>query len=457
MRFLFFIVANALLFIRPSEFVADLYAVELYRYAILACLLISLPVVLEQFLVRFPGVPPIAGCVLGLFPAVLLSNLLGGGSDNLVDNAIEFFKIVVYYLLLLALVTSTDRLRRFLYWTSVFTAVLALIAIVRYHADIAMPAPPTQEETSADPAAKKNKMHGTYVVDRIRDPQTGQEIVVPRMCGTGIFNDPNDLALAIVCVLPLCLFWVTDPARRFCRPLWLAVILLGGYAIFLTHSRGGFLALAAGLAVFLYVRFGARYLLLLGMVLFPVLLLAFAGRMTSFSTDDGTGQSRIQLWSDYLVAFQMAPLFGNGMNNYATYSRLVAHNAFIHSYAELGVIGGTLFLGAFYFAMHGLYLLRRWPGQVEAGPADPELRRLHPYLLAMVASYTVGILFLSLCYMVPTYTILGVATVYQRLHARQTSIVPAQWTRFVLPRLAGVSFMFLFVSYTFVRLFVHWK
>src|SRR5579884_1554903 len=145
MRFLFFIIANALLFIRPSEFVADLYAVELYRYAILACLLISLPVVLEQFLVRFPGVPPIAGCVLGLFPAVLLSNLLGGGSDTVLNNAAEFFKIVVYYLLLLALITSTEQLRRFLYWTSVFTAVLALVAVIRYHAELALPSPLPQE------------------------------------------------------------------------------------------------------------------------------------------------------------------------------------------------------------------------------------------------------------------------------------------------------------------------
>src|SRR4051812_1928889 len=127
MRFLLFVIANAMLFIRPSEFVAELYAVELYRYAIIACLVISLPLVLRQLTLRYPGVPPIAGCVLCLFPAILLSNLVGGDSELLLDTTTEFFKVVVYYLLLLALVTSLARLRSFLQWTTVFCAVLAVI------------------------------------------------------------------------------------------------------------------------------------------------------------------------------------------------------------------------------------------------------------------------------------------------------------------------------------------
>jgi len=286
---------------------------------------------------------------------------------------------------------------------------------------------------------------------------------VQRMCGTGIFNDPNDLALALVWGMPLCVFWLTDPARRHSRPFWVAALLLCGYALMLTHSRGGFLALLAGLAILLHVRFGGRQTILAGLLVFPLLLVAFAGRMTSISASAGTGQSRIQLWSDYLHAFQVTPLFGIGMGNYRQVSGHVAHNSFIHSYAELGIGGGTLFLGAFYFALQGLYLLRE---RKNAGPEavdlpgsdelDPELRRLHPYVLAMVASYAVGILFLSLSYAVPTYMILGLATVYLRLRAGH-GFVSVDWNRLVLPRLAGVSGVFLVVSYTFVRLFVHWR
>src|SRR5215472_6639194 len=99
-------------------------------------------------------------------------------------------------------------------------------------------------------------MHGQSVVDKVRDPETGDLVDVQRMCGTGIFNDPNDLALVLITAIPLCGYWLTDPNRKALRPVWIALILLLGYALMLTHSRGGLLALMAGTAAFLYLRFG---------------------------------------------------------------------------------------------------------------------------------------------------------------------------------------------------------
>jgi O-antigen ligase len=192
---------------------------------------------------------------------------------------------------------------------------------------------------------------------------------------------------------------------------------------------------------------------LAGLLVIPVLLVVFAGRMTSISASDGTGQSRIQLWSESLGYFQQSPLFGIGMDNYQSYSSHVAHNSFIHSYTELGLFGGTLFVSAFYLALHGLYHVKA----KQEPDLDPELRRLHPYLFALVFAYAVGISFLSRTYVVPTFLILGVATVYLRLHSRETRIELPDWRRLILPRLAGVSFTFLFMSYTFVRLLVNWK
>ena len=103
----------------------------------------------------------------------------------------------------------------------------------------------------------------------------------------------------------------------------------------------------AGLLALFYMRFGIAKTALLGMVFMPLLLVVFAGRMTDISASEGTGQSRIQLWSDGLTYFQQAPLFGIGMDAYTTISSHVAHNSYIHSYVELGMLGGTLFVGAF--------------------------------------------------------------------------------------------------------------
>ena len=41
---------------------------------------------------------------------------------------------------------------------------------------------------------------------------------VQRMCGTSIYNDPNDLALVLVTGIPICLCWLTDPTKRSTRP-----------------------------------------------------------------------------------------------------------------------------------------------------------------------------------------------------------------------------------------------
>ena len=207
----------------------------------------------------------------------------------------------------------------------------------------------------------------------------------------------------------------------------------------LTHSRGGFLALLAGLAAFVHLRFGGKKTVLLGLLCLPLLFVVFAGRMTSLSADEGTGQTRIQLWSDGLTIFQHSPLVGIGMENYRMFSSHVAHNSFIHCYAELGLLGGSLFVGAFYFAVKGMYDLRP-----EAGDTDrdirPELRRLYPFLMGTLVAYTIGICFLSRGYIVPTYMVLGLAVVFMRLHSKQAAVPMLKWNGFfVWCRLGGVS------------------
>src|SRR5438309_11009801 len=103
MRFFLFILANALLFIRPSELIAELAAVEIYRWFILACLAVSLPAVLQQVSLRYPGVPPIVSCVLLLLPAVFLSGMYHGNFELIQDTVAEFVKILIYFLLMIAL------------------------------------------------------------------------------------------------------------------------------------------------------------------------------------------------------------------------------------------------------------------------------------------------------------------------------------------------------------------
>jgi len=447
MQFFLFILANAFLFIRPSELIPDLHAVEIYRWFILACLAVSFPAVFKQASLRFPGVPPVVTCVVLLLPAILVSGFFHGNFELILDTVIEYAKVLIYFLLLIALVTDVARLKQFLKWIGIFSAAVTLIAVLRYHADVALPAPPPK----ANPG-NKSTTHGTFVVDQVRDANTGELVKVNRMCGTGIFNDPNDFALILVTAIPLCFCWLTDSTQRAMRPIWLILLLFFVYALMLTQSRGGFLALIAGSVTLIHLKYGAKKTVLLGMIFLPPLLAVFAGRMTSFSADEGTGQARIQLWSDGLDIFRVSPLIGIGMDNYRQFSNHVAHQSFIHCFSELGVIGGTLFLGAFYFALKGVFDLRNRLDDV-----DPELARLYPFLAAMLVGYTMGICFLSRSYIVPTYMMLGLAVVFMRLHSGSVAVPMPAWTFASWPRLAGVSCSFLIASFVFVRLLVNWR
>jgi hypothetical protein len=99
MRFTLFLIANAMLFIRPSELIPELHAVEIYRWFILACLVVSFPVVLKQLSLRFDGVPPIVTCVVLLLPAVFVSGFFHGNFELIQDTIVEFGKVLIYFLL----------------------------------------------------------------------------------------------------------------------------------------------------------------------------------------------------------------------------------------------------------------------------------------------------------------------------------------------------------------------
>jgi O-antigen ligase len=205
------------------------------------------------------------------------------------------------------------------------------------------------------------------------------------------------------------LYWMTDPKLRLVAPFWAAMAGMFGYAQGLTRSRGGFLGLLFGLMILFISRFGMKKAIPLLAVGVPVMLVLFGGRQTDLSTSAGTGQQRIQLWDSGIDALKSTPVFGVGMNNYQQHAYgYVAHNSFIHAYVELGLVGGTLFTGIYFLAISTLWNLRKDPDQIE----DPQLRRLRPYLLAVLGGEVMGLQSISRCYIESTYLLLGLGAVY---------------------------------------------
>ncbi len=334
----------------------------------------------------------------------------------------------------MATVNTASRLRFFLIWLTALIGIVALLALLQYHGVIDLPSLAALNQPDFD-------------------PETGELVTIPRLRGTGIFNDPNDLSLMMVMGIYLCLYWLGCREMGALRVLWSGLLIVFLYALMLTHSRGGLLALAGGLLVLFQARYGLTKAVALGVLVLPLMLVLFGGRQTRFDISDrnDTAQERLQIWAEGLGFLRREPLFGIGYNQFAeecSYG-LVAHNSYVHSYAELGFLGGTLFVGVFYTA----YLTLRGLGKKDPEECGQESDRLRPVLMAMLTGYLIGMFSLSRCYVIPTYLVPGLVTAYLQVTPRGT-ITPLRWNGRLAGRLAVASTACVAALYLFVRSFV---
>jgi hypothetical protein len=428
MDFVLLILATAILFLRPQDFVPEWTTLPLYLVFLIVAALVASGSIARQLTAGSLQARPITMCVIGLLGAILVSHLSHSLFWEARTYGAEFAKVLLYYLLLVGVVNTAERLRSFLGWLVIFFAVLTALSLLQYHGAITLPQATVLEQTQKI------------------DEETDDVLSVARLCGYGLFNDPNDLCLLLVSGMGIAAYFMTDRRLGWQRLLCLGLIGLFAYGLALTQSRGGFLALLVGLLVLLHARVGVWKAGLAGGIAVPILLFAFAGRQTEISAADDTGQSRVQLWSEALELFKQEPLWGIGQGAFEEHVGLVAHNSFLHSFVELGFFGGALFLGAFFTSLWGLYRVSR-----ASANADPETARLGHYLLAIIAAYAVGLMLLSRAYIAPTYLMLGLAVVYFSVAAPARSLTLPRFDRRYLPRLALVSAAFLLGMHFFVR------
>jgi putative inorganic carbon (hco3(-)) transporter len=439
MAYFLFLLVNATLFIRPAEIVPALLGWEIYFYVITLCFVAAAPDVLRYLTGQSPETQPITLCVFGLLFAILVPSMLTGDLEEAWRTGFHFAKVIVYYLLCVSLVTTPARLRSLLLCILAFSGIIAALAVLRYHDVIQINTIQTLEDRSPG--------------------ELGTTITFQRLQGTGIFQDPNELCVLLSAMLPLGLYFVLADRKWFLRVGCAALLPLFGYAVFLTGSRGGFIAFAGGLGVLAWMCYGWKKTALIGMVGLPVLLFLFAGRQTEISTSTGTAQTRVELWREWLTTWRENMLFGKGMslpkdedvvNSRPDQQRQhLAHNSYLQGFADLGVFGGCLFVGAFVTAGWSLY---RFGGR-EQLLLDPELKSIQPYLFAGLASYGLGMLSLSICYNIPTYLLLGLSVAYTRM-ADRAALLPPTPLRFdppLLGRFAAAGVFTLASIYVFVR------
>lgn len=389
MGFGLFLMVTAVLFIRPTDFIPSLETIPLYEILIITCTLTSFDKIFDRLSGDSLAKNPVSACVLGLFMAVVLSNLANMNLDGAVDMGFEFAKVVIYYLLLIGHLNSPQRLRSFILWLALCITVVNVIGVLQYYGYLHLESFAVLESSDSDEI----------------DPETGQTIVTHRLQGTGLFHDPNQLCTILNVAIPIAIYGMSDRRTGSKRWLWLGPLFLFVLALQLTKSRGGLMGTIAAILILLRARYRGRGMLVLGGLVLPVFLVVFGGRQTNFSVSGGSGHQRLELWYDAFEAIFRHPVFGIGTEQFVEMFGRVAHNAFIQGFAEMGFFGGSLFLGAHVHALAAVYRLT----PERAPDLDPDLVRMRPCVLAAVAGYAVNMMTLSLNYIVPTYTLLGIA------------------------------------------------
>lgn len=392
LAFTLFCLTTATLFLRPAELFEWLDSWPIYETLILSTLLLACQSMQGHFVPYYLARQPITLSVVGILVAVALSHAQHFDLGIALDSTIQFIKTLIYYGLLITVVNSPARLRCFALIVAICASTMVTLCVLDFF-----------EIYDFDFIVHLDDWDGLTDEDEI--------ILTQRMRGTGIFQDPNDLSSAIVLAMVLCLYFLTDKSLSKFRYCWLIPESILFVGLLCTKSRGGLLAFIVSALTYTAIRYGGKTAIVAS-VLGGCLIAAIGGRQTEVDLEDGTGQERVQLWQEGFEALKSTDFFfGIGHSNYADVAGLVAHNSYIHAYVELGVIGGTMFFGCFFFAAMQLFRLMWLKEDVK----HPELVRMLPFVIALLAGWGTSLYSLSRCYVIPTYLVFGICAAYLNL------------------------------------------
>ena len=185
---------------RPEDWIPGLSNVPLAKIAGILALL-ALVFSLRHIRQRFPRKSYIYSFLIGqLFLASVLSPVWRGGA---LQTTLDFAKVLLIVVVMTVAVNTSKRLRLLIFVQAASVAMIAAVTVLK----------------------------GRLLVGRLEG-----------MLG-GNYSNPNDLALAIVISLPLCLALLFLTRNRLWKAAWALAMLVMAYAVFLTGSRGGFLSL----------------------------------------------------------------------------------------------------------------------------------------------------------------------------------------------------------------------
>ncbi len=406
-------------------------------------ILISLPGLLQTL----QSAPAQAYALLGLITAVFLSLIANhwfGGAINAVDlflpQAIPFFLVIFNF-----------KTKRDMQMLVLVLLVVSFVVIYAGYSDL-----------------RANNFHSPYLIAQSND--AGQTFY--RLRGETFIGDPNDFAQLLVCLIPLTfLFWVR---KHRIRNILLVYVPIAGliFGMFLTHSRGGVIALLAVLLMAARKRLGTiPSSILAGLAFLATTALGWTGGR-DISVEQGAG--RMDAWAEGLQLVQTNPIFGVGYNRFTEFYYITAHNTIVVCAAELGILGFFFWVLFTVPCFLNSWQVARWQPSlqgkaasanadsipvtsVEASPimagtketsryelSTAEIARLGRIMLLTMTGFLVAGWFLSRAYVMTLFVFGGLSEIVFRL-AANSGMIEKRLSRNQLLRISSITTIALLV------------
>ena len=341
--------------------------------------------------------------IMAIFGSALMSHVAHTFFGMFHETFEKFGKIVLLYFLIVNIVDTRRKLKIFVALLVLLTAFLAVHGVLQ-------------------------SARGYGIGGQLPMVENG----VVRVKAYGIFDDPNDLALTLVVSMPFLLMWIMN-APFVVRVMSGGLLILCSYALYLTNSRGGMMALIVMAFVYFYKRFGKVLSVVLGSLL-VLGILAFGPSRIKTVEDDPSGSGRRAVWSQGLQMLKHFPVtttFGVGWGRFGEFSGegKTAHNSFLLAASEMGLVGLFFYLGAFYLPLRDLHRLTLAEPSDELDEEEFRTfrsdRALARAMIASLVGFAAAAFFLSRTYNQIPYVLIAIAAVLARLAKMQPVGEPA--------------------------------
>jgi len=174
---------------------------------------------------------------------------------------------------------------------------------------------------------------------------------------TSSFPFPNDYSTWIIVFLPLALtmsFFDLKKAKKAVRILGYLAFLALLFSLFLTKTRGAWIACSIGIVILSMLK--TRKLILFFMVALLFFNIIMPQHMRDAVTSKLSFKDRTVMWNTSLEIIKDRPILGSGFNtyfeNYKNYRNdqdkfkrgSYAHNCYLQQAADVGIVGLLIFL-----------------------------------------------------------------------------------------------------------------